>query len=65
MVTDSPTETMKSTVPAASPPNNMLANNMLAKSIAAFTDDPVGRQYQTAAPRVGGTASLTRFLGQN
>src|SRR6516164_10725745 len=39
MVTDSPTETMKSTVPAASPPNNMLA-----KSIAAFTNDPVGRR---------------------
>jgi hypothetical protein len=39
MVTDSPTETMKSTVPAASPPNKMLA-----KSIAAFTNGPIGRQ---------------------
>src|SRR5215472_10993446 len=45
MVTESPTETIKSTVPAASPPNTMLA-----KSIAAFTSGPVGRQCQEAAP---------------
>src|SRR5579859_4353248 len=58
MVTDRPTETMKSTVPAASPPNKMLA-----KSIAVFTDGPVGRPTSRGRSLLAwGTASYFRML---
>ena len=51
MVTDSPTETMNSTVPAASPPNRMLA-----KSAAKSTGDPVppgGANWRSGERRIG------------
>src|SRR6266480_2552902 len=45
IVTDSPTETINSTVPAANPPNKMLAT-----SIPAITKGPAGRQMLRGRP---------------
>ena len=56
IVTDSPTETMNSTVPAASPPNSMLTT-----SIAEITGNP----HTARGRRIGMSAPVDRYSEQS